>query len=357
MLVKQGKTTKIALIGYTLADGGLERAFSSLSQLLQDSYFEVHLIVLENKVAYPYYGTLINLGKYSKLQKYIKLKKYLNKQQFDYIIDFRYRINPLMELVFLYYLYSGFKFIYTIHSSVLEHYFTSSKVMANQIFSKAFKIVSVSSEMNAIIKKKYGFEKGIVISNVINNKIMNSEASLPFKYCLAIGRLVSLKQFDQLITTYCKSDLPNSKIHLVIIGEGEEKDRLQKLIQESQYSNYIHLLGFKENTSFYCKEALFLVLTSKYEGFPMVILEALSVGTTVISFDCKTGPSELITNEENGLLVDNQNFEALKIAMNRMLHEKVLYTYCKENTKGSVAKFSSEKISQKWITLLKSKTE
>jgi N-acetylgalactosamine-N,N'-diacetylbacillosaminyl-diphospho-undecaprenol 4-alpha-N-acetylgalactosaminyltransferase len=358
-LVKQGKKNKIALVGYTLADGGLERAFASLSEVLSASDFEVHVIILENKVAYAYYGTLVNLGMYSKFQKYFKLKKYLNKHQFDHIIDFRYRINPWMELAFLYYIYSGFKIIYTIHSSKLAHYLTSKKWVAKQIFIKVYKIVSVSVEMNNKIKKQYNFEEGVVIPNSISLNKVDSERTdsiIQFKYCIAIGRLVAMKQFDKLIEIYCNSDLPRNEIHLVILGNGEEQERLRIQILESSYSNYIHLLGFKENILLHCKEAMFLILTSQYEGFGMVILEALSVGTPAISFDCENGPSEMIVDERNGLLVENQNFEALKAAMNRMVNETPLYTTCKNNAKASIAKFSSENICKKWIDLLKNKT-
>ena len=358
-MVKQGKKNKIALVGYTLADGGLERAFASLSEVLSDSDFEVHVIILENKVAYTYYGTLVNLGMYSKFQKYFKLKKYLHKQQFDHIIDFRYRINPWMELVFLYYIYSCFKIIYTIHSSKFEDYFTSKRWLAEQIFRKVHKIVSVSVEMNNKIRKQYHFEKGIVIPNSISLIKVDCEKTDPniqFKYCIAIGRLVAMKQFDKLIETYCNSDLPRNEIHLVILGHGEESERLRIQIHASSHSNYIHLLGFKENILLYCKEAMFLILTSQYEGFGMVILEALSVGTPAISFDCENGPSEMIVDESNGLLVENQNFEALKAAMNRMVNETSLHTTCKNNAKASIAKFSSKNICKKWIELLNNKT-
>jgi len=358
-LVKQGKKNKIALVGYTLADGGLERAFASLSEVLSDSDFEVHVIILENKVAYTYYGTLVNLGMYSKFQKYFKLKKYLHKYQFDYIIDFRYRINPWMELVFLYYIYSGFKIIYTIHSSKFEDYFTSKRWVAEQIFRKVHTIVSVSVEMNDKIRKQYNFEKGVVIPNSISlNKVdfEKTDPNIQFKYCIAIGRLVAMKQFDKLIETYCNSDLPRNEIHLVILGDREESERLRIQIHASSHSNYIHLLGFKENILLYCKEAMFLILTSQYEGFGMVILEALSVGTPAISFDCENGPSEMIVDESNGLLVENQNFEALKAAMNRMVNETSLHTTCKNNAKASIAKFSSKNICKKWIELLNNKT-
>ena len=357
-MVKQGKKTKIVLVGYRLANGGLERVLSTVSELLHYSNCEVHGIVLENEVEYPFHGTLIKLGHYSKFQKYFKLRSYLKRNQFDYVIDFRHRINPWMELLFIHYMYAGFKFIYTIHSSKLDVYLTAKNWVAQQILNKAYKIVAVSNALNEKIKTKYYFEKGVVIPNSIAAKTIEIEyaAELFFKYCIAVGRLVKLKQFDKLIDTYCTSDLPKREIHLVILGEGEEKERLEKQIERLQMGKFIHLLGFKNNVFSYVTNAKFLVLTSKYEGFSMVILEALFAGTPVVSFDCETGPGELVQNEHNGLLVKNQDFKALQDAIERMVDDSQLYYLCKENAKTSVSSFSNEKISKKWLDLVKNNT-
>ena len=350
----QGKKIKIALVGYRLANGGLERVLSTVSELLHFSNCEVHVLVLEDEVEYPFHGTLINLGHYTKFQKYFKLRSYLKRNQFDYVIDFRHRINPLMELLFIHYFYAGFKFIYTIHSSKLDVYLTAKNWVAQQILNKAYKIVAVSNALNEKIKTKYYFEKGVVIPNSIAAKTIEIEyaAELFFKYCIAVGRLVKLKQFDKLIDTYCTSDLPKRGIHLVILGKGEEKERLEKQIDGLQMSKFIHLLGFKNNVFSYVTNAKFLVLTSKYEGFSMVILEALFAGTPVVSFDCETGPSELLQNEYNGLLVKNQDFSALHKALERMVNDNCLYDFCKENAKASVTSYSKEKISEKWLDLI-----
>jgi glycosyltransferase involved in cell wall biosynthesis len=354
-VANQDKKRKIALVGYKLAKGGLERVFGSVSHLLNDANCEVYVIVLENEIEYSHSGKLINLGHFSKFQKYFQLRKLLKRNQFDYIIDFRHRINPGMELVFLHYIYANFRTIYTIHSSKLEVYLTNNKFVARQIFKKVHTIVAVSIALNEKIKRDFHFSKGVVISNSISEKEVVLDATnsrLPFKYCIAVGRLVSLKQFDKLIETYCQSDLFKNDIHLVILGDGEEKKRLQKQIENTELSAFIHLLGFKENTFEFLKNAEFLILSSKYEGFPMVILEALYMGTPVISLDCKTGPAEMIRDEFNGLLVENQNFEALKTAMDKLIMDKELYNFCKQNAKESTAPFSEDNIQRQWLDLL-----
>lgn len=357
-MANQTKKTKIALIGYKLAKGGLERVFSTVSILLNDADCEVSVIVLENEIEYAYSGTLINLGHLSKFQKYFHLRKHLKENEFDYIIDFRHRINPWMELIFLYYIYAGFKSIITIHSSKLEVYLTEKNWVAKLILNKAYKVVAVSEVLNTKIKTNHSFENGVVIPNSIYTLEDKKDnfIELPYKYCIAVGRLVALKQLDKLIETYSKSNLPNTSFHLVILGEGIEKADLLKKIEDLKMNSFIHLLGFKKDASNYIQNAQFLVLSSKYEGFPMVVLEALHLGTPVISFDCETGPSEMIIHKKNGLLVENQNFAALKQAMNEMIEDVSLYQYCKANAKDSVKLFSAENIKNKWLDLVNCKT-
>lgn len=356
---KQAKNKKIALIGYKLAHGGLERVWSTVSEMLHDSQCEISVIVLENEVLYPYSGTLINLGHFSKFQKYFQLRKILKDNDFDLIIDFRHRINPAMELVFLHYIYSGFKTVYTIHSSKLEVYLTSKKWVSKQILKRVSQVVTVSKGLKEKLSREYNFNKSIVIPNTIS--VQSSEKAtdftpLNYKYCIAVGRLVELKQFDQLIKIYAYSELPNQNIHLVILGEGNQRKNLEALVSELNIKEFVHLLGFKNNRFDYIKNAEFLALTSQYEGFSMVILEALYLETPVIAFDCPTGPSELIQHQKNGLLIENQHFELFKQAMNTMISDQELYNLCKQNSKPSTEKFSSAIIQKKWLDLVQNNT-
>lgn len=352
---KQGKNKKIALIGYKLAHGGLERMLSTVSEMLHDSHHEISVIVLENKVDYPYSGTLINLGHFSKYQKYFQLRKLLKTNQFDVIIDFRHRINPAMELLFLHYIYSGFQTVYTIHSSKLEVYLTSKKWVADQILKNISQIVTVSNGLKDNLSNEYNFNKSIVIPNAISeysteNKVLSNP--LNYKYCIAVGRLVELKQFDQLIQIYAESELPKQQIHLVILGEGHQKDYLEGLVSELKMNDLVHLLGFKKNRFDYIKNAEFLALTSQYEGFSLVILEALHLQTPVIAFNCPTGPAELIQHRKNGLLIENQDFKLFKESMNTMISDKELYQIFKQNSKPSISKFSSKIVQKQWLELI-----
>ncbi len=111
-------------------------------------------------------------------------------------------------------------------------------------------------------------------------------------------------------------------------------------------------MGFKSNALAYIQKAKALVLTSKSEGFPMVLIEALSLKTPVISFDCHSGPAEIIKHEENGLLVANQNIDMLTESLNKLLLNDTFYNKIKSNLNHSSNPFSEENNIQKWIDLL-----
>lgn len=352
----QKKKLKIALVGYKLAEGGLERVFSSTSRMFNSLGFEVHVVVLEDQVEYAYEGKLVNLGNYSKYQKYIRLQNYLAQQEFDYVVDFRHRINPFMELVFTYFIYFKKKTIYTIHSNRLETYLTDKIRVAKVLLKKAHKVVVVSTDLKNKLAAQYHFDKAVVIPNAFDSEkvdLTSLDVPLSFDYCIAVGRLHKLKQFDKLIESYRQSVLPEKGIRLVILGKGEEEHYLKKLIKDTQLEAFVHLIGFKENPYFYIKNAKFLVLSSLYEGFPMAILESLSLGRPVISFDCPTGPSEMITDGVNGFLVENQNFKALTSKMNTFAQDEVLYHKCRDKAKSSVSQFETTEVAKKWLQLLK----
>ena len=139
---------------------------------------------------------------------------------------------------------------------------------------------------------------------------------------------------------------------MIILGTGEDQSKLEQLVTNLQMNDFVHLLGFKEDVFDYISNAKFLVLSSKYEGFPMTILEALSLGTPVVSFDCESGPNEMIVNNQNGILVENQNFNELTHKMNIFVEDEILYQNCKKNAVSSVAKFQSNVIVQQWLQIL-----
>jgi N-acetylgalactosamine-N,N'-diacetylbacillosaminyl-diphospho-undecaprenol 4-alpha-N-acetylgalactosaminyltransferase len=198
----------------------------------------------------------------------------------------------------------------------------------------------------------------ITIHNPIATKDIELQSNQSFnftdKYIISAGSLKNnIKQFDVLISCYLQSNLPNKSIKLIVMGDGVLLGQLKIATKRIDLQNNVVFVGQQNNPYIYFKNALFSVLTSKNEGFPMVLLESLACGTPVISFDCESGPSEIIDNELNGLLVENQNQQKMIFALNEMANNEKLYLHCKSNSKESVSGFSITKIGQQWLQIMK----
>ncbi|ESU22444.1 glycosyltransferase [Flavobacterium enshiense DK69] len=354
---------KIALISYTLNSGGLERVMSSLSLYFGSQDIEVHNIVLADDVGYPYSGTLVNIGQmkakhkgiFGKLSLMRFLKQYLQKEKFDFIIDFRYRVKPFQEVLMAKWVYKT-KIIYTVHSGNTATYIPENSFLANLVFKNKYAVVCVSDTIKNDVERKYGFQNLHRIYNPLNLFEIKQKSAeiIPFKfqYVIGMGRFdyKNVKQFDKLIETYLESELPKKNIHLILVGDGERRNEIEKIAGNHPK---IHFAGFQQNPYPYLKNALFLIVCSKYEGFPMSVIEAMSCGTPVLAFDGISGPNEVIIDGKNGLLAENQNFEDLKTKMNLLVNDAGLYQNCKERTLSSVEQFSIDKIGKQWLDLMK----
>ncbi len=357
------RKSKICVVSISLAKGGAERSTAILTKMLHDDGHEVHLVLLTDAIDYQFEGQLLNLGldkslsdtprkRFKRIQK---LRRYLIAENFDYIIDNRSRQSAPVELLYFNYVYKGFKSIYVIRSRNLKTYLTKYDWLSKLIVKKAYKIIGVSQDIADTINSEFHTDKAICIYNPIESfEETESMVENKERYILFLGRLdESVKNFSLLIEAYKQSTLPENYVHLYIVGDGQDKDGIQQEINSIQFQEHIKIISFTPNVYPLLKNALFLVLTSKYEGFPRVLIEALSVGTPVVSVDCQSGPSEIIQHTINGLLVENHDPIALADAFDKFLMDTELYNTCKSNSKQSVSHLNQKDIARQWSKILK----
>jgi glycosyltransferase involved in cell wall biosynthesis len=193
-------------------------------------------------------------------------------------------------------------------------------ILIKFLYKKADKIIAQTYEMKEEICIFFNTkcEKVEVMINPIDKNMIDKmveDTKNPFekKYInlISIGRLSYQKGFDILIKAFSKVIEKNKNYRLYILGEGEDKEKLQNLIKELGLKDYVFLLGFQKNPYIYMKYADALVLSSRWEGLPNVVLESIYLGTKVIC--TKIGKTiEKIVEENNGFLVEVENVEDLK---------------------------------------------
>ncbi|TXE08097.1 glycosyltransferase [Seonamhaeicola algicola] len=347
---------KICLLTTSLSSGGAEKLVANMSVVLSDKGYNVTIFIMENDVDYEYKGELYNFGldkvKFSKIKSFFKFRTFFKQHTFDYVIDHRLRDKYFKELIFSKLVFNKCKVIYCIHNFRLKYYFSfiNYPVLARLPHSKFRTFVSVSKAIENKVKSKLKIDSTTVYNFFNLNKSLCNNDNEYENYIIGVGRLTEIKQFDVLIESFGASNLKYKNIKLLILGSGPCKNQLHKLIINLNLEAHVKLLPFTDNPYPLIKKAKALVLSSKVEGFPMVLLEALKLNTPVISFNCKSGPNEIIKDEVNGILVEDQNQDKLICALNKLLDEDY-YNHLKLNTSVGLEAFSKETIINQWEKL------
>jgi len=172
-------------------------------------------------------------------------------------------------------------------------------------------------------KKYSAVESKKIIFNPLNKKkLLDVKFEDKKNIAIAVGSLTHQKGFDMLIPALSKVNLENWKFY--IIGEGPERVKLEGLVKKYDLADQVFLIGRKNNIFDYFKEASIFVLSSRYEGFPNVLAEAMAHGCASVVFDCKTGPADMVLQNLNGLLVDPNNIRDLAGKIELLIADKKL---------------------------------
>ncbi len=193
------------------------------------------------------------------------------------------------------------------------------------------------------VKNRYKIENPLILkqnhSNIKREKII-----------LAVGRLNPIKGFDLLIKAFSK--IKNSEWRLRVVGEGEEREKLERLIYRLNLKNRVKLVGLVKDVEIEYKRASIFVLSSKTEGFPGVLCEAMGYGCAVISFDCPSAPREIITDNQDGLLVESNNIEELTSKIDYLIDNPKVRDRLSSNATEISKRLSIDMIGIKWFRLI-----
>jgi glycosyltransferase involved in cell wall biosynthesis len=213
-------------------------------------------------------------------------------------------------------------------------------------------IVMQTANASQILSKK-ARSRSVIIPNAASGIAVAEKLDRPKARIVAAGRLVEQKGFDLLIEAFSliASRVPDAS--LVIYGEGRDANSLQQLIENHKMTKRIKLAGLSAKPHSWVEDGEIFVLSSRFEGFPNVLLEALSAGLAVVSFDCDWGPADILENGQDGLLIGPGDVEGLASAMERLLVDKELRHKLSNNGRLKSKKFSTEQVFSLWDDTLK----
>lgn len=313
---------KICFIVPSLGGGGAERvAFHLLNNLSLDKFDLSVIIVYKNKGDY-----LKDLRKEVKrifLEKdkirysIPSLYKVLKEEKPDIVVNFSFDLMMLMGVFII----SCFKNTYFINRQInilsMQNFNFIKKILLRVAYKNFNKIITQSKDMTEDLLKNIDIskEKIMEINNPVDidriEKLSNENIEIEFdkdcKNLLCVGRLAPQKGFDLIIQSI---PLLNDKnIKLYILGDGEEKENLLNLIEKLNLKERVFLLGRKSNPYIYMKNADLFVLSSRYEGFPNVLIEAGVCGLYSICNNCPGGVNEIILENINGNIINFDNKE------------------------------------------------
>ena len=292
--------------------------------------------------------------------KSIFLEKLSKLGKIDLIIDFDGGLKSILDNL------KAEKKIIWIHSSIRKHKQDNKSKISRygEELKKYDKIIAICKEMNEEIKELYPFLSSEIeyiynpldCNNIIEQGNENIEKMTSYEkelierdYFLAVSRLDTVqKDFETLIEGYSILKNKGIKEKLYIIGEGNGRVKIEKMIEEKNLGEDVILLGEKKNPYVWMKHSKLFIHSSKYEGFGVVLLEALMMDKFIVSSNCPTGPTEILTNPKAGELFNVGDANQLAEKVLKILYDKDYQKELLKNIQLKKKEFELSEITEKF---------
>jgi glycosyltransferase involved in cell wall biosynthesis len=343
------KDNKLIIFFPSIEGGGVEKNFFIISNYLAKKYKNIHLISSpKNKI--PIHPKVKIIGvknnfifPNSRIIKIFISMLYLIK---EIIFDRKVLVLSFQANLYAILICKIFHTKIIIRSNSSPTGWTKSIIKKNifKWFLKYPKAIIVNSvDFKNEMKKKFNIESKCILNpldkkNILRNskkkikkKIYKKKKSLKL---ICIGRLVDQKDHLTLLKAINLIHL-RINVELLIVGRGQNKSQIKDFINQNKLDESITLIDFKPNPYPYIKLSNALILSSKYEGLPNVLLEALTLGKPIISSDCPTGPREILSNGKGGLMFNVGDYKSLS---KKIIFLKKNYKYCLKKTKYAMSR-------------------
>ena len=360
---------KIGILRYDLdAVGGAEKAAIELANALADEY-DVHLIAVVGTRA-PFF-TLDERVKYTRLldgkfniAKSLfpgsrKLRRYLKEMRIDVLISAGISSNPFMAMATV-----GLNLtkVFCEHGNQKQNPTKLSRLNRWAGVLTADKIVTLTNEDLEHYKKAYPYRNDkdlLVIPNWIYEVPDNVSYDVHSQKLLTVGRFSPVKGYDMLAKVIVPVLQANPDWQWDIYGDGDSdiKSTFEQVLVEADIQEQVHFKGNVTGAEHIYPGHALCVMTSYYEGLPLVLLEASTYKIPCVSFKTVTGPKDIIVDQVNGCLVDNFDTEQMAIQLQQLMNDPQRRILMSEKTDITTEKFSRSTVLRQWHALLQSVTK
>jgi glycosyltransferase involved in cell wall biosynthesis len=191
----------------------------------------------------------------------------------------------------------------------------------------------------------------VAIPNTVR-QMPGPKADLSAKTIFTAGRLVDQKGFDLLLRAFAPVAADHPDWRLRICGHGQRRGRLAKLIEKHGLADSVSLEPPARQIGDDMAAASVFALSSRFEGFPLILLEAMSKEMAVVAFDCPTGPGEIVDDHRNGLLIPEKDVEAFGAGLREMIEDEELRRRCGPAAGETAQRYTMQAIGPRWDELL-----
>ncbi len=367
--------SKLLFLIPSLAGGGAERVAATLAPILA-RHFHLTMALLEDRRSYAlsddirvrnFSGSLKGPAAHLvRIPFHVwSLVRLVRREKIPLVLSSLEQANILNVLAAS---VTGHSAIVTQHSSPREQYRGKGLLgrlirrASRKLYPRAAHVIAVSEGVKDVLVSDYHLDdrRVTVIPNPVNLESLSSQArsepgvSLPPQFLLHVGRLnLAAKAQDVLLAAFAIVRKRVPELALVLAGEGPDREKIEGLIRKYGLETAVRLVGWQSNVAALMTRAQAFVLPSRYEGWPMVLVEAMACGCPVVAADCSTGPREILGDSEFGLLVPAEDPEALANAILRLIENPALAFAYREKARQRVRSYSADLIGSRYISVFK----
>lgn len=317
---------KILITVPTLLAGGMERSVVNFAEFLIERGIEVKIFMISsNEIFYSIPPTIeVVYGKKNLKNKWLtpwsllKLRRTVVRYRPDVVLSFSGKISVYVVVAL-----KGLRIpVIPFHRGSPYKIYGWLNDKLNKMFFPNCAALAVQTETaKSIFSQKFNNGNIIVVPNPVRR--INIDENVPKeKIVITVSRLVKGKGLENLVRIFDRLRDLDWSLH--ILGDGYLKGSIQALITELDLDERVKILGFRKNVDTYLSTASIFAFSSESEGFPNALLEAMCGGLACVSFDCPTGPSEMISHGENGYLVPLGELITYEKALREMMEDEAL---------------------------------